>query len=90
MAEVLVTGFIVTKFRYRGGDNTKFIGVGEIPGATFLTPLNRSTARMMIDGNFIITKGVSGETIAQDYPLKDGVPQGSRQTDVFQPYRKRK
>lgn len=90
MAKVLVTGYIIAKFRYKQTDYTKFIGVGEIPGATFLTPINRSTATMMIDGNLIVTRGVSGETVAQDYPLTQGVPDAGKQPDIFYPYRKRK
>ncbi|XP_077552982.1 uncharacterized protein LOC144167669 isoform X1 [Haemaphysalis longicornis] len=90
MAEVLVTGYIITKFRRKDTPHTQFVGVGEIPGATFLTPVNRSTARMMIDGTFIVTRGMSGETVAQDYPLKQGVPDPGQQPDVFHPYRKRK
>ncbi|XP_077552984.1 uncharacterized protein LOC144167670 [Haemaphysalis longicornis] len=71
-AEVHVTGYIIATYRNDRGQHRQFYGVGEIDFMPYVTvSVNRSHAYLLMDGAFIVTRGVSGETVAEDFALQN-------------------
>lgn len=70
-AEVYVSGYVIATYKNNRGQHRKFWGVGEINFMPLETvSVNRSHAYLLMDGAFIVTRGVSGETVAEDFELK--------------------
>lgn len=70
-AEVHVTGVILATYRNTRGQHRQSFGIGELDIMPDVTvAVNRSHAYFLMDGAFIVTKGISGETIAEDFDLK--------------------
>lgn len=70
-AKVYISGYVIATYENNKGVHSRFWGAGEIEVMpNDVVPLNRSHAYMLMDGAFIVTKGTSGQTVAEDFDLQ--------------------
>lgn len=74
-AQVYISGYVLATYQNDHGVHSRSWGVGELDFMSgSMVRVNYSHAYVLMDGAFIVTKGTSGQTVAEDFDLNIDTP----------------